>query len=86
MQTTKAQISLCRSSLLSTFVGRCLDSIIYLVSIWQFHDSKLASVEQTGLSLEDRFSRDRPSGSIFSANELGIPSSFISMKQDSRQF
>ena len=52
-------------SLISTFVIRCLDSIILLVSIFKISSLYLASVAaQTGLSLpwsensEDRFSRD----------------------------
>ena len=50
-------------SLISTFVVRCLDSIISLVSISEIPRLQLASVaEQAGLSLfenpEDRFSRD----------------------------
>ena len=50
MRTTKAQIRL--RSLISTFVIRCLDSIIPLVSISEISSLFLASVaEQAGLSL-----------------------------------
>ena len=52
-------------SLISAFVVRCLDSIIFLVSIFAISRLSLASVaEQVGLSFtwsktpEDRFSRD----------------------------
>ena len=63
MQTTKAQIIL--RSLISTFVVRCLDSIIPLVSISEISSLHLASVAaEASLCLtcsqtpEDRFSRD----------------------------
>ena len=60
MQTTKVQISL-----ISTFLIRCLDNVMSLVSVTKISSLLLASVaEQTSLSLtwsetsEDTFSHD----------------------------
>ena len=65
MRTTKAQISLHIDSLISTFVVRCLDSTICILSISKVSRFKLASIaERAGLNLnwskipEDTFSRD----------------------------
>ena len=63
MRTTKAQISL--RSLISTFVVRCLNSMICVLDISKVSRFLLASVaEQAGLNFtlskipEDTFSRD----------------------------